>query len=1044
MNINADISDEEEEKLKSYLKNESNYRELKDNLGYVCRRTRARILRYKRYTTDKDKYNFYRVQILLYVPWRDEQTEVECGRNQEKIADRFLEQNVIDAIKKNKARFEISDCDNIEMLQDEIEQAIFKHNNDEQEREAAKRNAVEKFLRKNHPNKEIDPDDSINDFVTGSQLDVEKLEEIYGYAAVQEDIFEINAAKSENNMPIATPRRMNELDYNRLMCGLNDKQQIYMMNFVRLIKAKEPFYHFIRGGAGTGKSFLIKAIFQTLVRLVEKNKPKDFINHDKKSKKNSDEASSTLNDDTPLYCLIAAFTAKAAFNVGGDTFVRCFGLQTMQDKSKKGSERMAEDTRNKMLQKYKNVKLIIIEEVSMISSTFMQKANEKIQLIFNNHEKPFAGIPVICVGDFNQLPPMMGQFIFRPTSDNCYHQFADNPLWNPHFKLYELTEIMRVNPAEIEFAKALNVLGEHGTLGLNSQQIAMFNSRIRNVDYFDDYEKDAIFIYYLNASVHERNERIINRHPNQLFECPAVDYAEGNDKDSAAAREELENLHTNPETIKKVYEACKLPEKLKFKVGIKYMITKNINTSDGIVNGATCILKYAEPHNRLVDDNRVPAVRKVYLDFENNYIGQTLRARAKQNDKYKYDYNIDKTWTPIDFYKHMIKHVSFTFANFKIYRIQYPLEPAEALTIHKSQGQTFGKVAVCIHMDQKMDRAKLYVAISRVTSLNGLFLFGSESIIPTTERNLTMEERQKKIKERTNNCKIAEEMKRLRKKSQYTNRFDFMARDYMSPVHRKSKSLLTIMYQNIQTISELKKNVIQRDMAFRNADLIHFVSTGMKPNHRENIKLDQYDILLETTCQKMPSHQSGTLTYVWRQKQNDWGLVRFWSLVYTNADRHTHIYEHDRDNKDVEISIFSCEPDPQNSSYTLYVCFVYKHPRANLKKLIEKIQLGLEIGHYDNNRYPKGLIIIGDFNMDFNKKENNQAFIAFKNTFQVEPLITNEATNDQGNQIDWIFATNVGDLIYTAKTYESFQSDHKPLFLKLKFLKALDDDDSDD
>ena len=82
--------------------------------------------------------------------------------------------------------------------------------------------------------------------------------------------------------------------------------------------------------------------------------------------------------------------------------------------------------------------------------------------------------------------------------------------------------------------------------------------------------------------------------------------------------------------------------------------------------------------------------------------------------------------------------------------------------------------------------------------------------------------------------------------------------------------------------------------------------------------------------------------------------------------------------------------------------------------------------------------------MDFNKKENNQAFIAFKNTFQVEPLITNEATNDQGNQIDWIFATNVGDLIYTAKTYESFQSDHKPLFLKLKFLKALDDDDSDD
>ena len=164
---------------------------------------------------------------------------------------------------------------------------------------------------------------------------------------------------------------------------------------------------------------------------------------------------------------------------------------------------------------------------------------------------------------------------------------------------------------------------------------------------------------------------------------------------------------------------------------------------------------------------------------------------------------------------------------------------------------------------------------------------------------MTNEERQKKLKEITEKCYIAKEMKRLRKESQFKNIFNFMARDYISNVDRKSKSLITIMYQNIQTISELKKNVIQRDLAFQNADLIHFVSTGMKPHHHVNITLDQYDILSETTCQKMPSHQSGTLTYVWRQKQNDWGLVRFWRLVYTNADRQTHIYEHERDNKDV-------------------------------------------------------------------------------------------------------------------------------------------------
>jgi hypothetical protein len=357
---------------------------------------------------------------------------------------------------------------------------------------------------------------------------------------------------------------------------------------------------------------------------------------------------------------------------------------------------------------------------------------------------------------------------------------------------------MRVNPAEIEFARALNVLGEHGTLGLNNQQIAMFNTRIRNVEYFDDNEKDAIFIYYLNASVNERNERIISRHPNELFECPAVDYAEGSNPHPDAVREALDDLHTNTETIKKVYEGCKLPQNLKLKVGIKYMITKNINTSDGIVNGATCILKYAEKHNRDVDNDRIPAVRKVYMDFENIYIGQTLRNSAKQTAKYKYDYGIDKTWTPIDFFQHMIKHIHLTFANFKLYRIQYPLEPAEALTIHKSQGQTFGKVAVCIHTEQKMDRAKLYVAISRVTSLNGLYLFGSESIVPPYDRNLTNEERQEKLKEITKKCYIAKEMKRLRKESQFKNIFNFMERDYISNV--SSKGMIYIYKFNMGQI----------------------------------------------------------------------------------------------------------------------------------------------------------------------------------------------------------------------------------------------------
>ena len=62
----------------------------------------------------------------------------------------------------------------------------------------------------------------------------------------------------------------------------------------------------------------------------------------------------------------------------------------------------------------------------------------------------------------------------------------------------------------------------------------------------------------------------------------------------------------------------------------------------------------------------------------------------------------------------IIPSVSATF-------IQYPLKLAWAATIHKCQGQTFDKVM--IDMDYgAFAHGQTYVALSRVVSLDGLFL----------------------------------------------------------------------------------------------------------------------------------------------------------------------------------------------------------------------------------------------------------------------------------------------------------------------------------
>lgn len=64
---------------------------------------------------------------------------------------------------------------------------------------------------------------------------------------------------------------------------------------------------------------------------------------------------------------------------------------------------------------------------------------------------------------------------------------------------------------------------------------------------------------------------------------------------------------------------------------------------------------------------------------------------------------------------------------------------AEAVTIHKSQGQSM--TAVTVHLDVgKVDKRALYVALSRATSLQGLYIVGQFKVPNTTVATNTLVE----------------------------------------------------------------------------------------------------------------------------------------------------------------------------------------------------------------------------------------------------------------------------------------------------------------
>jgi ATP-dependent exoDNAse (exonuclease V) alpha subunit len=131
---------------------------------------------------------------------------------------------------------------------------------------------------------------------------------------------------------------------------------------------------FVTGGAGSGKSYLIREFKKDL--------------------------------DPKLFPTLAS-TGSAAVLVGGRTFHSFFGLGIFEGGAQATFERAIRD--GKLRKRITQVEGFIIDEVSMISAEQLDVA-EKIAQTCRDSSLPWGGLRVICVGDFYQLPPVTRGF----------------------------------------------------------------------------------------------------------------------------------------------------------------------------------------------------------------------------------------------------------------------------------------------------------------------------------------------------------------------------------------------------------------------------------------------------------------------------------------------------------------------------------------------------------------------------------------------------------------------------------------------------------
>ena len=127
---------------------------------------------------------------------------------------------------------------------------------------------------------------------------------------------------------------------------------------------------FVTGGAGVGKSFLIRH-FQKGLDL------KEFP--------------------------ILASTGAAAVLVGGRTFHSFFGLGILDGGPEATIERA---TRNRqVVKRLRQVKGMVIDEISMLAGPVLRVAEIICRRVRDN-DQPWGGLRIVAVGDFAQLPPV--------------------------------------------------------------------------------------------------------------------------------------------------------------------------------------------------------------------------------------------------------------------------------------------------------------------------------------------------------------------------------------------------------------------------------------------------------------------------------------------------------------------------------------------------------------------------------------------------------------------------------------------------------------
>jgi ATP-dependent DNA helicase PIF1 len=399
---------------------------------------------------------------------------------------------------------------------------------------------------------------------------------------------------------------------------------------------------FLTGPGGTGKSFLIQRIVSHL------------------EDKNKKVAVTAL---TGCAALLLGHGAKTIHSWAG------IGL------GKETATKIASDIRklpykNKVLRRWLTTRVLIIDEVSMMTPELLELLNDVAQLVRRESSKLFGGIQVVLVGDFCQLPPVM-----KPTEDDEKQELKflfESPIWQKlNLHVCPLTQIVRQD--DPVFQSVLNE-ARCGKLSDNSIQIL---SKRKDADW-SSLKIRPTLLFSRRAEVDMINE-------SNLQALEGKDYVY--DAKTVFDATIQKGMTTNSIEVKraeaKIDRDAPYKPSLTLRIGAQVMLIYNLDPEDGLVNGSRGVVVgftgSCQPIPLILFKGRKEPIPIVTQSWESDELEGMKR-------------------------------------------IQIPLILAYAVTIHKTQGSTLD----CALMDigsSIFEVGQAYVALSRVKSLDSLYIY---------------------------------------------------------------------------------------------------------------------------------------------------------------------------------------------------------------------------------------------------------------------------------------------------------------------------------